>query len=221
MDTAELLGAVAREFETTGADTPPWPDPHAGFARPRDEEYSRCLDPGKYRIVAARAEAWAHALVATGLAERAPVIDLDAAWQDGAPYPDQVRGVWLRPYRAGTLPLLLVLRSVLTDDDALLIGTGEPAALLSRAPECGCDACDDGSAGLLEVIDEQVLDVVTGSLVHAVLRDGTTVIGGEDSWSASGSRRDRIADRTTIETAIARVRAGTWTGPALHGASWW
>ena len=51
----------------TGADISPWPDPHlarrAGLPV-REEEYSRCLDPAKHRILAARAEAWAQVLVA-------------------------------------------------------------------------------------------------------------------------------------------------------------
>src|SRR5699024_2075680 len=59
----DLLADVEHAFAVTGADTPPWPDPHLGpggrDVPVREEEYSRCLDPGKYRIVVTRAEAWA------------------------------------------------------------------------------------------------------------------------------------------------------------------
>lgn len=66
---------VEREFALTGGDTPPWPNPHPGGASPGDDEYSRVTDPAKYRIVATRAEAWARALVAAGLAVREPVAE--------------------------------------------------------------------------------------------------------------------------------------------------
>ncbi|WP_340562299.1 DUF6226 family protein [Streptomyces sp. GSL17-111] len=68
MDTHALLAAVADRFAVTGAATPPWPDPHPERTAPREEEYARCSAPERYRILAARAEAWTQALTAAGLA---------------------------------------------------------------------------------------------------------------------------------------------------------
>ncbi|MDN6303852.1 MAG: DUF6226 family protein, partial [Brachybacterium sp.] len=75
----DLLADGERAFAVTGADTPPWPDPHLGpggrEVPVREEEYSRCLDPGKHRILGARAEAWALVLTERGWAEREEIID--------------------------------------------------------------------------------------------------------------------------------------------------
>jgi len=47
---------VEDAFAETGVATPGWDDPHVGpdgqELDVREEEYSRCLDPGKYRIPA-------------------------------------------------------------------------------------------------------------------------------------------------------------------------
>lgn len=68
-----LLDEVEAAFEETGADTPGWEDPHleadGTSGDPSGEEYSRCLDPGKYRILWARAEAWMEVLTARGWAD--------------------------------------------------------------------------------------------------------------------------------------------------------
>lgn len=37
---------------------------------------------------------------------------------------------------------------------------------LATVPDCGCDACDSGSDDLLEVMDREVLGVVSGAFVQ-------------------------------------------------------
>ena len=223
MDVPELLAAVEREFAITGADTPPWPDPRPDRREPRDEEYSRLTDPGKYRIVATRAEAWSRALAALGLATRDAVTDPAHVWDgSGDRAHPAARAWWVRPRATGTVPLLFALRDIEAPDTHLGIGAGEPPRLVEDVPDCGCDACDSGSADLLTVVDDAVLDVVTGALVHVRL-GATTAIAGRDRWQA-GSRDAAMARREDIDAAIAAVRAGTWRaedGPALHGAPWY
>ena len=101
----DLLADVERAFAVTGADTPPWPDPHLGpngeDLPVREEEYSRCLDPGKHRILAARAEAWAQVLVAKGWAEREEIANGAALPWRAESGPPLHRATVLRPHRRG------------------------------------------------------------------------------------------------------------------------
>jgi len=73
---------VAEAFVTTGSTTPQWPDPHEGSEGPLDEEYSRCLDPEKYRILSARAEAWVLSLTRLGLACAEEIEAPSGVWRD-------------------------------------------------------------------------------------------------------------------------------------------
>jgi len=72
----QLLQAVEVEFDRTSAGAQGWANPHVDRGVTQDE-YSRCLDPGKWRILVARTEAWADALRRLGLArvERVKVVD--------------------------------------------------------------------------------------------------------------------------------------------------
>ena len=80
-DLLALLADVEDAFAQTGADTPGWEDPHHDPTAPgerrdsRDEEYSRCSDPGKYRILWTRAEAWTRVLTARGWADAVEIED--------------------------------------------------------------------------------------------------------------------------------------------------
>jgi hypothetical protein len=161
MDSQTLRAAVAEAFVTTGATTPPWPDPHPDLRSPREEEYSRCLDPAKYRIVAARVEAWVQTLTGLGLAVVEETPDPKAGWQD-PPRVKVDRAIWLRQVRAGAIPLLVGFRALDGAPDAIVtVGVGEPAVQLTRLPFCGCDACDDGSDYLLRELDKHILAVVS------------------------------------------------------------
>lgn len=61
-----LLGDVEKEFEFLGGAALAWPDPHYD-REPAPEEYSRNADPGKYRILVDRVQAWVNVLVARGM----------------------------------------------------------------------------------------------------------------------------------------------------------
>jgi hypothetical protein len=221
VDSAALLELVAREFESTGAGMPSWPDPHPHGDSPRDEEYSHTLDPAKYRVVGARAEAWARVLESCGLARREPVADVTAAWRptrERVVFPPTARGEWLRPHVEGGIPLLFVLGSVHSPDNHLDVGAGEPAVWVVSVPFCGCDACDDGSAHFLDEIDRAVLSVVSGVFIY--LRLGAVEVRGwSNGWSAGGGVTH--LDRRDIETAIADVRGGHAPRGVLHGPPWW
>jgi hypothetical protein len=84
-----LLAEVDRAFQVSGADTPGWPDPHPDRS-PAEDEYSRCSNPGKYRILDTRIEAWAQVL-SRGLAT---VEEMPAGpWIDAPRRPDDHRRV--------------------------------------------------------------------------------------------------------------------------------
>ena len=63
----ELVELVERMFERSSVDVTSWPDPHPD-RRPDDGEYSRVTNAERYRILGARADAWADAAVEAGLA---------------------------------------------------------------------------------------------------------------------------------------------------------
>lgn len=127
---------------------PSWPDPHSGMMSPGTEEYSRATSPERYRVVEARASAWADALGACPGVEVEPMA-LDAL--GGAGPGDVTSGLRLRSTRPHTLPLLLLIRQVPPDGAAgplvvLRICADGASVVLAGVPECGCDACDSGSA---------------------------------------------------------------------------
>lgn len=147
---------------------PAWPDPHEGLDEPRDDGYSLVTEPERYRIVHARARAWATSL------GRLPGIDVETL----APGPiDEEghlgpfdRGVRLTPRRLGTLPLVLLERDACPPGHGaplpvLHISVVQPDVTLEMIPDCGCDACDRGSADLLHVIDEAIAHIVGGPFV--------------------------------------------------------
>lgn len=118
---------------------------HPGEAHPLEEEYSRCLDPGKYRILPARGEAWVRALTRLGVATVDEVVDPAAAWRD-EPDVRVETATRLRPTRAGAISLLLGFTSLQGVPAAVVvIGAGQPEVPLVTLPDCGCDACDSGS----------------------------------------------------------------------------
>lgn len=213
----DLLADVERAFAVTGADTPPWPDPHLtpdGRDVPtREEEYSRCLDPGKHRILAARAEAWAQVLTGRGWAERGEIADGAALPWRTAPGPTLHRATVLHPHGSGAHPLVLVRTAPDEEDghqdptsaDALLpglvVGVGDPPHPVGTLPFCGCDACDDGSSSLLEQLDQAVLSIVDGSWEMEVSPHGRSE---RTSFGASSSSGIDQPDVT------ARLTAGPW-----------
>ncbi|SFC50735.1 hypothetical protein SAMN04487968_107105 [Nocardioides terrae] len=152
MELADLLADVAERYDRMGM--PFWPDPHPGLASPREEEYSRVTDGGRYGIVHARARAWTETLRELLGAEAEP---------DG-------RTTTLVSPRRRTLPLLLIEEHVaLTAEEdhlpLLRVAVVDPTWEVDREPDCGCDACDSGSDDLLEAIDHAVTNVIGGTFV--------------------------------------------------------
>ncbi|MEV5610582.1 DUF6226 family protein [Streptomyces sp. NPDC052225] len=218
-DRSGLLRAVDAAFAVTGADTPPWPDPHEG-REVRDEEYSRCLDPAKYRILAARGDAWAKVLCERGLADPEPVPDAAACaslWHR-PPEVDVSSAVLLRPRRPDAVPLVLAHAAI--DDvprSLLVLGAGDPAVPLETVPDCGCDACDDGSAGILEIVDEHVLAVVEGTFVYVDDGRGGRLLATEDDGL---SARDWDSGAHPVDKTLAEARAGRSPHYVLTGPAW-
>ncbi|MGC4868117.1 DUF6226 family protein [Micromonospora sp. DT53] len=162
----ELQAQVAVRYDNLGL--PSWPNPHAGTASPREEEYERVTEPDRYGIVHARARVWADTL---GDAPKVDVETLAPAPLDDKGHLGRFdRGVRLTSPRPGTLPLLLLER------DAPLSGLEAPLAVLQISvvrpeialevlPDCGCDACDWGSDDLLRAIDQTIGYVIGGPIV--------------------------------------------------------
>lgn len=166
MRLGELQAHVAASYDRLGM--PSWPNPHPGMASPREEEYSRVTEPERYRIVHARAREWANRLgdVPGVAVETLPPAPLDEEGHLGR----FDRGVRLTSPRPGTLPLLLLERDVrwpgLEASLAVVhISVVQPEVALAMLPDCGCDACDWGSADLLRAIDEAIGHVVGGPFV--------------------------------------------------------
>lgn len=184
--TDDLLAAVGAAFESTGALTPGWPDPHPD-RKPLDEEYSRVSDQGKYRILHARVAAWVEVLDDRGLATTTVISKEN--WIGDVRSIDYVSGVQqVLPARPGGAALLvactLVNGSPFGIDIAL--DAGESPLLVATVPDCGCDACDSGSDDLLTTVDEWILSIARGGVLHA-RGPGGYATQRFDGWEASGS----------------------------------
>ncbi|GAA3341034.1 hypothetical protein GCM10017714_23310 [Curtobacterium pusillum] len=196
----DVRRAVASSWRSRPESTISWPDPHPDRA-PLDEEYSRVTDPHRYTVVGARVRSWADALVALGLAEAHPTAD---------------DGVRLIPAAPGALPLHIGVRSMEGAPGTVVdLLVGDPPIEIGVLPDCGCDACDSGSADLLEAIDEQFVGVMGGGFV-LIDSERSRIIAWSDGWSASGNTGD-------VAAAVAAARRGERRAGqrVLVGASWW
>lgn len=211
-------------------DLPSWPSPRPAMDPPRDEEYSRVSDPARYRIVHERARAWTELLseLPGVRSESMPSAPLDANGRLGS----FDRGTRLTSDREGTLPLLLLERDAAITDHAgsdggptlavLHLAVAEPTVELAFHPDCGCDACDWGSADLLEAIDEAVRHVVAGPLV---ILEGPRwqaqwhPDGGSSGGAGRGPDHDRVMELCRRLTEGEDVRLPRRTR-AFVGSSW-
>jgi hypothetical protein len=201
VDIVEVRAAVEETFDRLGASTPGWPNPRPDYREARPEEYSRCLDREKYRIVGTRTRAWVAALT-----------DLGLAVADESPL-----GIRLRPTRAVAVPLLLELMEHQGVAEAfLVIRAGDRGVEISRHPDCGCDACDFGSEELIAHLDDEIEHVVSGGLVH-VEAPGFTARTTADGWSAEGLG----ADAVSVPDLLAEAAAGRSPYPVIRGPAWW
>ena len=99
------MAAVDAAFVETGRELPGWRDPHPD-RMPLDEEYSRVTNPQRWRILAARAEAWFAALAAAGLAEIEA--EAEVAWQELPRFP-VARTIRAVPRAPGAIPLVVAM----------------------------------------------------------------------------------------------------------------
>ncbi|MCQ3812370.1 MAG: hypothetical protein KTV68_17665 [Acidimicrobiia bacterium] len=185
----ELVAAVDAAFAETGRGLSGWRDPHPD-RRPLEEEYSRVTNPQRWQILAARAEAWFEALAAAGLAEIEA--EAEVAWQEPPRFP-AARTIRAVPLAPGAIPLVVAMTSFEgVEWPAVAIGAGDPADVLEVVPDCACDACDSGSQDALDVLDEYVICVVTGTYRKLWRRRREITVYSDDgrmSWSGFDKRR--------------------------------
>ena len=208
MDRAQVMARVEDTFAGTSRGLSPWPDPRPDGRSPREEEYSRLLDPEKYRLLSARFEAWAEVLTAEGWCRRFP--DTQVEWV-ASPGVLVTRTELLDPVHAGVLPLAAIHSRIDTCDEAgLVLGVGTPAREVASLPGCGCDACDDGSEPLLEELDEVLWALVSGTFLE--VRDG-------DRWARTfGGGRGAAQDLAAGEFHAWIADPGDRT--VITGSAW-
>lgn len=132
---------------------------------PREEDYSACADPGKYGMVVDRCEAWAEVLEERGWA------GVTRERMDGEDW-----SITLRPARDGALPLRLRGAAWIFDSGRapmVEVEMGEERVPVGQQPDCACDACDRGSEGVLQSLDQAVFPVIDGSF-RITARQGET-----------------------------------------------
>ncbi|QZQ55874.1 DUF6226 family protein [Curtobacterium sp. TC1] len=202
--TVATLPDVLRAVESAWVARPEhdvsWPAPHPDRA-PLDEEYSRVTDPERYLVVGARVEVWVEVLVDLGLAERTT-------------RPDGV--LQLVPVADGALVLDVDVRSMDgLPGTAVDLSVGDPAAVVGSQPNCGCDACDDGSETLLEAVDEMFVGILGGGFV-LIDSKHSQIVATANGWSATGNPGD-------VAAAVAAARRGERRRGrrTLVGAAWW
>jgi hypothetical protein len=181
----ELIEAVEVAFERLSFDLTRWPDPHPD-RNPDDSEYERVTNAERYRIVGARAEAWAVAVAQLGLADSQGRVE----WVE-PPQTDFRRPVMIVPNAVGALPVVIARHRLGDCDDAgLTLGVGSPALPIMFLPDCGCDACDSGSQDLIDVVDEYFHAIVTGKFRRLSKGDRViTIVGDRRSCSNINRRR--------------------------------
>ncbi len=131
----------------------------------------------------------------------------------------------LTPVAAGATPVTIV-RSALGDvaDCGITLGLGVPAVEIAMVPDCGCDACDSGSADLLELLDRELTTAITGEVRHLQQGERTIITRGEHGLGASGfflgMGPGDIPDRATRRSEIDAVLADPTGWIETAGASW-
>lgn len=210
---SELEQAVDAAFVETGAPFSAWPDPNPDRS-PDDDAYSRLTNPGRYLIVGARVDAWIAALrnldlAATEAASATPWVE------DGPPTPVH-RSERIVARATGALSIE-VSRTHLggVAGSGIVLGVGNPVEPLGRFPDCGCDACDSGSAAELEYLDLHFRGVISG--VFRRLRRGSQSITVIDppGWGARNLTGFRPR-QPRVDAILADPRGWTETS----GSSW-
>lgn len=212
MDIHQIVAHVDHFYSQLEASAIQWDDPRPNMEEPPDEAYSRVSNPQRYQVVSARADAWCHVLVSAGLSQEdlVPIPNWASHIQTEA-------AVTLIPYAPGAAALTVVSGPV--DPSGIVVialGVGEPAERIEQIPDCGCDACDDGSADLLQAIDAAFMQVIAGDFVYARGKRWS-LQAGKDTWQASSEGRGE----QDWEKLIEQVRAGKSVGSrSILGKSW-
>ena len=89
------------------------------------------------------------------------------------------------------------------------------ASVVTWIPDCGCDACDSGSQGVLDELDEAIVGVVSGAFRRLASGERVITVIGTDRWSASSSGSARF-DRGEV----ARILAEPTGWREVSGAAW-
>ncbi|RYG76265.1 VOC family protein [Yimella sp. RIT 621] len=210
---AALLPIVEVVTESLRGGLTGWPSPRLDGSPPTESEYSRVSRPGRHALVGIRAEAWVAVLVEAGYATSADV-DSSAALPDSRVALS--RATRLTPSEPGGQPLTIGWGGADVPGSVLVIAVGKPPVILDVLPDCACDACDSGSADLIEAIDAAFLLVVSGGVYqveHAPTR--TVVTRTLDGWSAEGDLDSGRIERLLGDTEMGRVTDGV-----LRGAAW-
>lgn len=224
-----LQAEVDARFDRLGL--PGWPDPHAGRPdrSPAEDEYSRLTNPGRHVVVHERARVWAQVLGERlgARVDRLPPEPL-------RPVDNHLlgfhRGVRVTSARPGTVPLLLLERDMRDDpgDDeplpVLVVAVVRSDLLLASWPDCGCDACDCGSADLLEALDQSVREIVGGPCV-VLQGEGWGAQWVPDGGRAHSTGPQRRYDFRALMEVCRRMAAGEDVVPpdgarAFVGRSW-
>jgi hypothetical protein len=207
---AALLPAVDEAFARLRGDLADWPHPRPDGRPAAVEEYSRVTDPERYRLLAARADAWVEVLTERGTAS-AEVMDPDEVAWVGSIHGRFDRVTVLRG-RAGTQPVIVAWAPSQSADEAFVqVGVGRPAHVLESQPDCGCDACDTGSADLLGTVDSAFILALDGGVL--VVHEGDSVVRRTlDGWSSSG-----VSD---AERWLDDAAAGRRTDGVVAGEPW-
>jgi Family of unknown function (DUF6226) len=208
----KLLAAVEVAFEITRRGLAEWPDPHPDRS-PHEDEYSRLVDPGKWRIVGARFDAWVVALVDAGLA----VVERDASVHWHVEHRMVIsRTDRIVPFMAGALPVVIA-RTQLGDigDAGVVLAVGDPAVRIETFPDCGCDACDSGSKDELDRLDTFLHGVVGGLFRRLSAGDREITVTGEGEWSATGDFGRREVDSILADPrGWDEVAGKSWLSPS-------
>jgi hypothetical protein len=171
------VDTVSAELGVAGA---AWRNPHVNrsgvYTAPPFSSYSRYDDLDRFRILWSRAAAWEQVIAKNGWAQVATPAQraaMDWAAQPGA---RPVSVTVLRPARHGAAPLTLARTGAeegLTP--GIIVGMGNRITPISVLPECGCNACDEGSEAVLAQLDSAIMTVLDGSCEAVVTRDSTKI----------------------------------------------
>ncbi len=215
---AELLRAVDARFARRDPALVEWSDPYPD-RDPPDEAYSRDDNPERYRIVEARLDAWIDQLIERGLA----TIEADVEVEWAEPRSSIDRNDRLVPVQRAAMSIIVGRRTGGARVPEL--GSDEPVSQALWRPDICCDACDSGSADLLETLDEMMAAVVTGTF-RRLCRGGQQItVSSSNGWSASNFRGPTTGTprllrapgrRRTVEEVLADPRG--WN--ELRGESW-